>query len=261
MTVKCKSKNPSSCRYHGSSTPAEIAHLDKERLFQSGFVAVGPHDNLFSSDITERTPFLEKRTHMLGTDDAWEISPEGSTGANCKCGAYLTRDQTEILCYSSIKCKVCQARINNFTELAPTNISHDSKRFLDDEEVRKATWYHITTDPEWASNVSENQNLPVIHVGTENAAKDRLTMLSDDLSYDAKVYMFEVKLMPETELLPEVQGDGNDFQPKFAHERYEGDRHKALRYVNSWEDAGSISLLLEGNMFSVTKRTEIDPHA
>jgi hypothetical protein len=57
-----------------------------------------------------------------------------------------------------------------------------------------------------------------------------------------------------------VHGDGNDFQPKLAGERDEYERGKVTRYVNSWEDAGSISLLLEGNMFSVVSRKEIDVH-
>jgi hypothetical protein len=69
-----------------------------------------------------------------------------------------------------------------------------------------------------------------------------------------------VKLKEGTELLPEVQGDGNDYQAKFASERYVTERGKAARYVNSWEDAGSISLTIEGNMFSVLKRTEIEPY-
>lgn len=215
---------------------------------------------LFSTHINDRTSFLKKRTYMLGTDNAWEISPEGFTGANCKCGAYLTRKQTEELCYQSVKCTVCTKRINNVSELNAPSISHDSKKFLDDEAVREATWYHITTDPEWASNVSENDNLPVIHVGTKNAAEDRLEMIRDDLSYDAKVYMYEVKLNQGTELIPEVFGDGNDYQPKFARERPSEEQQKAIRYVNSWEDAGSISLLIEGNMFAVTKRTEMNAH-
>ena len=197
---------------------------------------------------------------MLGTDDAWEISPEGSTGANCKCGAYLTRDQTKELTYTSIKCKICSKRIDSFQDLGPTNISYTSKQFLDDSTALNATWYHITTDPEWASTVSESANLPVVHVGTKDAAEDRLTMISDDLHYDARVYMYEVKLKEGTQLLSEVQGDGNDYQPKFASDRHITERNQAARYVNSWEDAGSISLTLEGNMFIVTNRTEINPH-
>lgn len=259
MQKTCKAKNPEACRYHGTVTPAEIEHLQKEALFQTGFVAARDGE-LFSSERTDRTAFLKKRTYMHGTDGAWEISPEGFTGANCKCGAYLTRKQTEQLCWQSIQCNVCQERINNFSELNAPSISHESRAFLNDDEVRKASWFHITTDPEWASSVSKNDNLPVVHVGTKNAAEDRLTMIQDDLSYDAKVYMYEVKLNHGTELIPEVFGDGNDFQPKFANERPLEEQQKAIRYVNSWEDAGSISLLIEGNMFSVTKRTEIDAH-
>lgn len=255
----CKAKNPSTCRHHGAATPAETEHLEKEALFNSGLVAAKDGE-LFSSERTDRTDFLLKRTYMQGTDDAWEISPEGSTGANCKCGAYLTRTQTEQLSWQSIKCTVCQARINNFSELNAPSISHESRVFLDDEEVRKASWFHITTDPEWASNVSENADLPVIHVGSENAAQDRLTMIQDDLSYDAKAYMYEVRLKPELGIIPEVHGDGNDFQPKLARERDEYERGKVTRYVNSWEDAGSISLLIEGNMFSVVSRKEINVH-
>jgi hypothetical protein len=260
MSTQCKSKNPSTCRYHGTASPAEIEHLAKEELFQSGLVAVNDEDCLFSSEVTERTAFLKTRTYMLGTDNSWEISPEGYTGANCKCGAYLTRDQTKTLTYASIKCKVCNKRIDGFEDLGPTNISHSSKQFLDDSTTLNATWYHITTDPEWASNVSGSADLPVVHVGTKNAAEDRLTMISDDLHYDAKVFMYEVKLKQGTELLSEVHGDGNDYQPKFAADRHPTERNKVARYVNSWEDAGSISLTLEGNMFDVINRKEINPH-
>jgi hypothetical protein len=259
MTVTCKSKNPSACRFHGATTPAETEHLEKEKLFGTGFV-VSTGAEIFSSEPDDRTAFLTKRSYMLGTDNAWEISPEGSTGANCKCGAYLTRSQTEELCYQATKCTVCQKRINNISELAAPSISHDSKKFLDDDEVRKASWFHITTDPEWASNVSENAELPVVHVGTESAAQDRLTMIQDDIRYGDKVYMYEIKLKPEIDIFPEVHGDGNDFQPKTANDRDKEERGKVLRYVNSWEDAGSISLMIEGNMFSVANRTEIDPH-
>ena len=244
MTTTCKAKNPGACRYHGAATPAETEHLEKEALFQSGFVAARDGE-LFSTEPNERTAFLQKRTYMQGTDDAWEISPEGSTGANCKCGAYLTRSQTEELCYQATKCTVCQKRINNISELAAPSISHDSARFLEDEEIRKASWFHITTDPEWASNVSENAELPVVHVGTENAAQDRLTMIQDDLRYGDKVYMYEVKVKPDIDIIPEVRGDGNDFQAKTAVAREAEERGKITRYVNSWEDAGSISLLIE----------------
>lgn len=261
MTILCKSKNPANCRYHGAVTQAETEHLQKEELFQTGLIAVNPSDNIFSPEITERTAFLQKRTHMLGTDDAWEISPEGYTGANCKCGAYLTRTQTEELCYTSITCQICKTLINNMSELATPSISNDSRQFLNDEGVRNASWFHVTKDPEWASNVSESSNLPVIHVGTKNAAQDRLSTIRDDLRYDDKVYMYEVKLKPETELLAEVNGDGNDFQPQFAHERHVTEQNKAVRYVNAWEDPGSISLLIEGNMFNVVRRTELDAHS
>lgn len=259
MTTTCKAKNPGACRYHGATTPAETEHLEKEVLFGTGFVAARDGE-LFSTETNDRTAFLHKRTYMLGTDDAWEISPEGSSGANCKCGAYLSRSQTEELCYQSTTCRVCQKRINNISELAAPSISHDSQRFLDDEEVRNASWFHITTDPEWASNVSEKVELPVVHVGTENAAQDRLTMIQDDLRYGDKVYMYEVKVKPEIDIIPEVTGDGDQFQAKTASARENHQRGRISRYVNSWEDAGSISLLIEGNMFSVVSRTEIDPH-
>lgn len=260
-TSKCKAADPVSCRFHGKpshQSQAEKDHLAKEAFYGVAFKASTDNDSLFSKDNTDRQDFLEKRVWRFGTEEAWEVSPEGYTGLHCKCGAYFTREQLDTMNNRGhVPCKVCNEKFYSPDQCDEVHLAHSSFRYTDPENIYKDTWYHITTDSNWDKSISHQSDLPMVHLGTKEAALDRKIQIDDSVHVDDKFYLFEVKMKRTSDVYENIRGDGNAYQAKKSSQQQPECRGKIVRYVNGWEDPGSVSLEVDYSMFEITSKNEI----
>lgn len=82
--------------------------------------------------------------------------------------------------------------------------------------------------------------VPFVHVGTRESAA---ILMLDKYEYNEDfIYLYEVTLTEDATLNSEVFADMNDWPELVEDHLLDGD---ACRYVNRWEGAGSISLLVD----------------
>jgi hypothetical protein len=115
-------------------------------------------------------------------------------------------------------------------------------------------WYHSTTNKDWAE-VIQSANVPV-HLGTEQAAFERATA---DISTSGgeKYYVFKIKLKPFARIANNVCPDLYNKWSTNLDDFEENTRGRDfVRYVNTYEDSGSVSLFGNPQMFDVIDMTE-----
>jgi len=190
------------------------------------------------------------------------VAPEGFSGAYClTCFSPFRKEELNDEVFT---CNTCHTK--TFSDLTGTVIRHDALKFLDDQEVLNSSWFHITTKSDWLTEVTSVEKTPLIHLGTEEAAYDRLEQLKKNASSPKSktsqtkdFYLYEVRLLPHAsmsnqlvednnELAPEHVGEINQYAMNFSRSFQEQmlrdyDLYGTTRYLNSYEAIGSISLL------------------
>lgn len=136
---------------------------------------------------------------------------------------------------------------------------------LKDEVARAARWYHITQRRSWLPSVIE-QDVPV-YVGTELAA---FTRARDDQLRERGTqfwWLHELELASNTTFRPGIEPDReNNWLLSLAElEDFAGEEVDAVRYINGYEDPGSVQLLVDPNFLQSVRITtiptrEIDRH-
>lgn len=113
------------------------------------------------------------------------------------------------------------------------------------EAPLSAKWFHATSMPDWESWVRSPDN--VVHLGTPSAAHARIVELGRRRPSDV-FSIFEVSLSPNARLAPYVSEDLNGWPDRSYDLPYE-----AIRYLNLWEDPGSISLMVSASIITDIK--------
>lgn len=135
-------------------------------------------------------------------------------------------------------------------EVAP---SKDTYRALEASAVAELTWYHSTTTEAWGDTLQVDDGF-YAHVGSRQAAMDR--QLSELLPVNGKgFWLFEVEVSGEASVAEALYPDDNDDYSVSFHPVRRPLPASVLRYVNRWEDLGSISLVVDTRVLSVVNRT------
>lgn len=128
-------------------------------------------------------------------------------------------------------------------------VPYDKHGVLSDPgNIAQTTWFHVAKSAEWNEALGS-----VIHVGTHQSAMDRSRdiVLSDN--YSLPLYLYEVTIHPLAAIDPVVFPDmveaWND-----VNQYRTGD---VTRYINSYEDPGSISLLVNNEVAIMRKVAEV----
>lgn len=200
----------------------------------------------------------------------WKIAPAGMQPVLCSmCGVRFTAEEVSAVYYTHLarcKCGYIAERCNVILEVA-----HESAQFLDADTTRETIWYHSTFAPDWMARLEEGEKeaaeffesmgeddlgdpTAMVHIGTRAAAIDRALDLSQDMrknwNLDERdlaegVYLYAVRILPETEIDEIIHTDDNDDAPvtvgNCADFNYSTG---ANRYVNRYESPGSISVLV-----------------
>jgi hypothetical protein len=121
----------------------------------------------------------------------------------------------------------------------------------DDKNVLEASWYHISIRKDWVTDLNSEEDKPVVHLGSKEAAMERMSDIGED-----EMYLYEVKLNPGIPVAKHLEDDLNDYQPELVSQMEKStvmEAEGANRYINRYEDAGSVSLMVSPDSFAVTK--------
>jgi len=193
-----------------------------------------------------------------------KVAPEGISGVYChSCGKYLPNDFTEKILNGSSRdknrCPHCKAITT--IETAGVDIRASEAKYLQESEVRKASWFHVTTNPNWHSGMSSKNGgeTPLVHIGSREAALDRMRDMRKWQNDGSQWYLYELKVNPESTVNNGVFEDENDFCPSTvqAARNSDYDGSGVNRYLNVFEGPGTISLVANPRALRQVARVEI----
>jgi hypothetical protein len=226
---------------------------------------------LLSQIIKANLPETVKLTALDGEKGSKRIKKPGTTGKRCRnCNAMLTQanvdelyDNTKPMEDRTTNCPSCSTGClwYEFNGSAPYHVDinpEEAHLLLDENAVRETRWYHSSTSENWAESVETAGVL--IHAGTLSAAHDRMNDLigqnpQTDRTHKTH-YLYEMKIKPGSALNKNILFDDNNF-PSNPNEENEADLNAKTvsRYVNEWENPGSVSLISVIDNFEIVKRT------
>jgi len=151
---------------------------------------------------------------------------------------------------NAVWCNHCEAYYDSMDEpgLEP-NIDSPTYGAVVAENVSKITWYHTTNKENWADEILYKNGPEFVHIGGEAAAADRAASSMYGEGFDHYIYVIEVD--KEVSVDPIIfEDDGVDFVPEEGHE--------AVRYLNRYEDTGSISLAIQPERIKIVGRALIN---
>jgi len=205
--------------------------------------------------------------HHYEGENPIPLAPEGYSGARCpECLCFLTRDELrEGQSGDSIKCPNCNVT-NNDRDYGDFNVAlaAESAYLFDSDNVRAESWFHATQNKDWFNEVLESPDQPIVHVGSLDAAIARAKSVSNGSSrYEFSIY--ELRIKPEAEITPTILVDADNLAPNFVTDFPDYDdpdddtedfpdtfSPTAIgRYVNGFEDHGSVSLASVPSNFEV----------
>lgn len=141
-----------------------------------------------------------------------------------------------------------------------------SAPMLDKEIAKTATWFHATNIYNWLDEVSfdygdEDDDMirPYVHVGSKDAALElgKWKYLEENDDDDDMFYLWEVTLNVEAILADGVLEDHNDWLYEVIDSARKTLGADAIRYLNKWESAGSISLLVDPRYLTAVRVDEV----
>lgn len=171
------------------------------------------------------------------------------------CGTFYPENIDGASINSFTRCQGCNGR--NQVETVTCAIKPESVDMLRDENVRDTIWYHASVRKNWKADLARSSVKPVIHLGSKESALERASHVGDD-----EMFLYEIRLKTGVPISPYLELDDTDSQPmtveKMAdNERMEGDG--VTRYLNRYEDCGSISLMANPDAFEVVGSLAFTP--
>jgi len=146
------------------------------------------------------------------------------------------------------ECGECGAVMHNSVDCGAL-LRRSEVLFFSDDEVRKNTWYHSSDSPDWAEAV-QNGTITAIHAGSLKAAEDRVTGLG---RRNETTWIYELRIKSTATVDPSIYND----DPRHHESVYGENRSHVARYLNLFEDTGSISVLVDASQVEIVGRTKV----
>lgn len=205
------------------------------------------------------------RTLDSSGKDKAQVAPDGLQGVYCrKCSKYFDAGTVDklLVASSSSKNKPRCPTCNEITLLedAGVDVRFKDAHLLMDENVRKASWFHVTTNDDWLEDMSTLENgTPLLHIGSKEAAMDRLRDLMKWQNDGSTWYLYELKIKPEASISEGLFNDENDDCPssEAAARKTNYDGTGVNRYLNTYEAPGTISLVANPHALREVQRVTI----
>lgn len=223
---------------------------------------------LLQNKIINRETFKSRNIKLINVDgnptSNIKVAPEGYIGLYCfSCDNYITNSLAEKVIHNhetktAPKCNHCNDKLE--LELMGVDLRYTEQKFLNPDNVKKTSWYHITTHPNWHDSITENEDphlTPMVHVGSKEAALDRLKDLRKWRSNENEYYLYEVKLTSDANINPNILNDENELAPSNVAQanKTKGFNSGVNRYVNLYEAPGTISLCANPQQLTLIKAT------
>ncbi len=266
-TKKCQSKKNTSSAGCGNircpqglAIAAGLTHALKTENYEL-FEQISQIDRAHKSSKAVNKLMAEKvsNSEELETYKTWKIAPEGKSGWYClSCNYSLTKEEAEKVDHGLDKCPSCSDRLDG--DLMGVNLLKESIQFFDPKVVKQQSWFHATAREDWLPSLQNMEDAPLTHLGTLEAARTRGRDLREDKhrQYDSDWYLYEVKLVPEAYIENNVYQDDNQEFPYYTSD-LESNRYGngVIRYVNAYEDPGSVSLITDPQKLVLVKATKV----
>jgi hypothetical protein len=222
-------------------------------------VKVDDKKNLWSDFVKGNLPKTVELVSTNGTKHVMTVQTPGSSGKRCtKCKTYLSQELADEVAEAvnlNLYCPECGAEIDMLDSRPPvlTDVTREEAHLLlDDDAVRETRWFHGTFSDDWAEEV-EKAGI-YIHAGSFRAAEDRLWYFSGTMQ-SGPAYIYELRIKPETAINSNIAFDDNQFpeNPK-TRNKAKITPDTVTRYVNTWENSGSVSLISTVTNFEVVNK-------
>lgn len=291
VTTDCKAKNPAKCKYHtavrnmnealnaGDYLKYEEAkklaekHVnDKERrLFTSHTPEIANRVEEIATVSPTQRPKSITHLSLLMEDDksviretVWVTAPEtADTGTQClECHKYLTLSSIHNTWDGdSLVCDHCKKKTP--VGAGGPSLTKQALENLNPAVTKTSVWFHTTKNPNWYESISKESEVPVIHAGTMLAAWMRAKTLQG--KSDDQFYIYEIRLNRDSEVSPLLYDEEDEYDyttpmhPKTVEDTADGfETDKVMRYVNWWEDTGSVSIMASASLFTVSEPRKMD---
>lgn len=265
--AKCNaSKRP--CRYGASAHITEKEFYATQNTYGQPPVSKKPVKRPAAVQDTVSSRIIEM-TNIDGVNIDARIAVSKDRPLFCAhCRTSFTKEEhEEMLSNASVEDYPCGAcgKKNTWNDCGVDILKPDAK-LLDKEAVKENLWFHVTKRKNWiedinASGAEDITKLPMIHVGSKEAALDRLAHLSEGKT-GQKWYLYAVKVNPVAPIADKIHGDEDDFPVTYGDAHEEQKKGYAIsgvtRYVNRYEAPGTISLLANPSAIKVVETRELD---
>lgn len=197
--------------------------------------------------------FLPKTARIV-SPEVKDFAP-GETVFSCPgCSArFRTADATRLLEGSTLHCD-CGRIVHTGT--TDVTFKPSSAPLLDKDEVERISWFHSTMRKDWLETVKGAG--VYVHVGSRESALERAADEYNDMPHStADYFLWEVVVKPEAMITDDVLMDDNQWFSKITdctRKHLGGD---VQRYLNRWEDSGSVSLMIDPQYIESVKVTTI----
>lgn len=184
----------------------------------------------------------------------WQVAPEGFAGIACwQCNKYPIRQESEGMRGFRTNCAYCDAMVE-VRGVLPGNVSvvKSDVSMFNDDTARSSLWYHATRRENWYEGLFVNSMAPLVHLGSEMAARSRMAQVSRRLA--GPWYLHAVTLNSDAVLHPEVIEDENEKAPYYSGDENRVSNYSTLtRYVNRFESVGSVSIIANPSAIKVVQ--------
>lgn len=158
----------------------------------------------------------------------------------CKCD-YVRNDQFDI-------CPACGCEY-----IVGYQVTEQAQALIDDAElVKKQVWFHATKKKNWEPNLKEAG--VTVHLGTEESALDIIKMRHRK-GYSRKFFLYAVTIPEEATISSNTCPDLVTSWQKTSDALLEKTNSDFVRYINSYEGAGDMSLIGNPRKMSVVGMT------
>jgi len=223
--------------HYSSREEAALAYEHSQSTFRS------PVRELSSSEYDHLFPHMKISREAKPTIEA-ELKDNGDRAVHCiKCGARVGNAVVALFLQEPgnfARCLSCSTMVASASvasrvgiTVAP-NPSSQTYQAVEKAKVSKMLWYHTSLVENWDKAIQSSDGPDRIHLGSERAAADRAAQLLGE----PRIYVLEVS--PNSTIDDELhQESENDFNVEAGKEE------DVVRYLNMYEDSGSVSLAIK----------------
>lgn len=192
----------------------------------------------------------------------WNVAVDGTSGWFCKgCGHALSWDETLTVGRTVNNCSICNTVWT--PEKMGVKILEKDIRFFDNQNVYETLWFHASKKENWLEEVLNTFDVPVVHLGSYDAAIARVedykhsasVVGNEDVSVDW--FIHEVRILPSAYIYRRIIEDVDKVFPRTVEELLNEKGADIVRYVNAWENQGSVSLIANPNVLKLFKTVKI----